>query len=78
MRPAIASRWITALVEPPIAALTRIAFSKASGQDLRHAQVLVDHLDDAPAGELASTLRRESTAGMAAFSAATCPAPRPC
>ena len=30
MRPAMAFRWITALVEPPIAALTRIAFSKAS------------------------------------------------
>ncbi len=30
MRPAIAFRWITALVEPPIAALVRMAFSKAS------------------------------------------------
>ena len=30
MRPAIAFRWITALVEPPIAALARIAFSNAS------------------------------------------------
>ena len=29
-RPAIASRWITALVLPPIAALVRIAFSNAS------------------------------------------------
>ncbi len=30
MRPAIAFRWITALVEPPIAALVRIAFSNAA------------------------------------------------
>ncbi|MNT33160.1 hypothetical protein D3C72_1690720 [compost metagenome] len=30
MRPAIAFRWITALVDPPMAAFTRIAFSKAS------------------------------------------------
>ena len=30
MRPAMALRWITALVEPPMAAFTRIAFSKAS------------------------------------------------
>ena len=30
MRRAIAIRWITALVEPPIAAFTRIAFSKAA------------------------------------------------
>ena len=29
-RPAIASRWMTALVEPPTAPLTRIAFSNAS------------------------------------------------
>ena len=29
-RPAIAFRWITALVEPPMAAFTRIAFSKFS------------------------------------------------
>ncbi|MOA62154.1 hypothetical protein D3C78_1874890 [compost metagenome] len=30
MRPAMALRWITALVEPPMAALTRMAFSNAS------------------------------------------------
>ena len=30
MRRAIAIRWITALVEPPIAAFTRMAFSNAS------------------------------------------------
>ncbi len=29
MRPAIAFRWITALVDPPMAALVRMAFSKA-------------------------------------------------
>ena len=29
-RPAMASRWITAFVDPPIAALTRIAFSNAA------------------------------------------------
>ena len=30
MRPAMASRWITALVEPPMAALTLMAFSNAA------------------------------------------------
>ena len=52
-RPAIARRWITALVEPPIAPLVRIAFSKAcSGQDVRGLQVVLDHLHDAPAGQM--------------------------
>ena len=53
MRPAIAFRWITALVEPPIAALTRIAFSNAvARQDLRQRQVLAHHLDDAHARQV--------------------------
>ena len=52
-RPAIASRWMTALVEPPIAPLTRMAFSKASRVricDTRRSSL--DHLDDAPAGHV--------------------------
>ena len=54
MRRAMAMRWITALVEPPIAALARIAFSNALlGQDLRQRQLLLHHLDDAPAGQRA-------------------------
>ncbi len=46
-----------------------IAFSNASLVRIcRHPQVLVHHLDDAPArARRASTLRRESTAGIAAF-----------
>ena len=48
MRPAIASRWMTALVDPPMAALTRMAFSKAClvrivelvRQDVRMSRIL--------------------------------------
>ena len=53
MRPAIASRWMTALVEPPMAALTRMAFSNASRVricDMRRSSS--HHLDNAPAREL--------------------------
>ena len=51
MRPAMAIRWITALVEPPIAASVLIAFSNAwRVRIFDELLVLVDHVDDAPAG----------------------------
>jgi hypothetical protein len=67
-RPASASRWTTALVEPPSAACIRMAFSKA-------ARVMMsDGLMSSFTSwtmrfplRWASTLRRESTAGRAAF-----------
>ena len=66
MRPAIAIRWITALVEPPIAALARIAFSNACArQDLatcvRSSWTISTMRRPAMR---ASTLRRASTAGI--------------
>ena len=48
IRPAIAIKWITALVEPPMAAFAQIAFSKASRVricDMR--EIVAHHLDDA-------------------------------
>jgi hypothetical protein len=48
MRPAMAFRWMTALVEPPMAALTRMAFSKAS---------LVSTLDSVSCSQTMSTMR---------------------
>ena len=48
MRPAMAFRWITALVEPPMAALTRMAFSKAC---------LVSTLDSVSCSHTISTMR---------------------
>ena len=67
-RPAIAFRWITALVEPPIAALTRIAFSNASRvrifDSFRSSRTMSTmRMPD----RCASTRRRASTAGMAAL-----------
>ena len=64
-RPAIASRWMTALVEPPIAALTRMAFSNACpGHDLRRPQILL-RPSPRSAGPAccAVSSRRESSAG---------------
>ena len=67
-RPASATRWMTAFVEPPIAIETRIAFSSAlRRQDLRRAQLLAR-----PCSTIRRPLasarrrRRESGAGMAA------------
>ena len=55
-RPARASRWITALVDPPIADSTRMAFSNASiVRMLLGLQVLPDHLDDSPTGEVSES-----------------------
>ena len=64
----MASRWITALVEPPMAPLVRMAFSKAS---------LVSTFEIVRSSSTISTmrrpamwaraLRRESAAGMAAL-----------
>ena len=80
MRPAIASRWITALVEPPIAPLTRIAFSNACArQDLRHAQVLAApsrRCGGRPCGPARSGASRPP--GWRRWSAGRCRAPRPC
>ena len=80
MRPAIAIRWITALVEPPIAASVLIAFSNASRVRMfDELQVLVHHLDDAPARHCA----RARCAGRRPPGRPRCPAgrrraPRPC
>ena len=68
MRPAIASRWTTALVDPPIAPLTMIAFSKdwrVRIFDIRRSSRTISTMRR-PAIR-ASTLRRESTAGIAAL-----------
>ena len=68
MRPAIASRCTTALVEPPIAPLTMIAFSNASRVrifDIRRSSRTISTMRR-PAIR-ASSRRRESTAGIAAF-----------
>src|SRR5439155_958282 len=73
-RPTIARRWMTAFVEPPSAALTRIAFSNA-------ALVRTVEIRTSPRtrstirrpASCASASRRESTAGVAAF----CGSPRP-
>lgn len=66
-RPAIASRCTTALVDPPIAALTRMAFSKASRVstvDSRWSSCTMATIRRPAA--CASAYRRESTAGRAA------------
>ena len=68
IRPAIASRCTTALVEPPIAPLTMIAFSQASLVtifDIRRSSRTISTMRR-PVSR-ASTLRRESTAGIAAL-----------
>ena len=64
MRPAIAIRWITALVEPPIAASVRIAFSNASRVRICDSfwSSWTMSTMRRPAMR-ASTLRRPSTAG---------------
>ena len=67
--PAMAIRWITALVEPPMAPLTRMAFSKA-----RRVRIWDMRMSWRTSSTMrrpaiwASTPRRESTAGMAALS----------
>ena len=66
-RPAIASRCTTALVEPPIAAFTRTAFSNAclvSTEDNRWSCSTMATIRRPAA--CASAYRRESTAGTAA------------
>jgi len=68
MRPAIAFRWITALVEPPIAALTRIAFSNASRVRIFDSFRSCWTISTMRAPDrCASTWRRASTAGIAAL-----------
>ena len=67
-RPAMARRWITALVDPPIAALVRIAFSNASfvrmSEGLRSSLTICTMRRPEVC---AITRRRESTAGIAAL-----------
>ena len=46
---------------------------RLAGDDLRHLQILMHHLDDAPAGEMGRTRRRASTAGMAALPGSAMP-----
>ena len=68
MRPATASRCTTALVEPPMAPLVRTAFSNASRVrifDMVRSSSTISTIRR-PA-MCASTLRRESAAGMAAL-----------
>ena len=68
MRRAIAIKWMTALVEPPIAAFTRIAFSNAARvrifESLRSSFTISTIRRPAMR---AIRLRRASTAGNAAF-----------
>ena len=64
----MARRWITALVEPPIAPLTRIAFSKAAFvmmSDGFRSSFTICTIRRPVSCEI--TRRRESTAGIAAF-----------
>ncbi len=69
MRPAIASKCTTALVEPPIAAFTRIAFSYASRVSIfampKSSSTICTMRRPV---NCASRLRRVSGAGIAAFS----------
>ena len=55
-RPAIAGRWTTALVEPPTAMRTRIAFSNAARVRIREGRrSSLRHLDDSPSGRFGET-----------------------
>ncbi len=68
MRPAMASRWTTALVEPPMAPLTMMAFSNAarvSTCDRRKSSCTMPTMRRPVIW--ACSLRRASTAGMAAL-----------
>ena len=67
-RPAIAMRWITALVEPPMAWSVRIAFSNASRVMMSEGRVpaATRSMIWDPARS-ATWRRRESTAGIAAL-----------
>ena len=73
-RPAIATRWMTALVEPPIAWRVRIAFSNASRVMMSEGRVpaATRSMIWAPARS-ATCRRRESTAGIAALPAGAIP-----
>ena len=67
-RPAIAIRWITALVLPPIAASVRIAFSNASRVRMLDSTWSACTISTMRRPAMrASTLRRPSTAGNAAL-----------
>ena len=73
-RPAMARRWTTALVEPPMAPFTRIAFSNA--WRVRICEMRMSSCTSATArrpASCASALRRESTAGIAALPAIAMP-----
>ena len=72
--PAMASRWITKLVEPPMAAFTMMAFSKASFVsilDMRRSSLTISTMRCPE--YCARTFRRLSAAGMAAFSGRVSP-----
>jgi hypothetical protein len=68
MRPAIAIRWITALVEPPIAESVRMAFSNAGFVRIFDRLTFSRTISTMRRPAMrAMTLRRASTAGYAAF-----------
>ena len=75
----MAIRWMIALVDPPIAALVRIAFSNAARVMMcsgRRSSSTSRRSAGRP--RCAISMRRESTAGQVADPAAACRAPRPC
>ena len=64
----MASKWITKLVEPPMAALTMMAFSNACRVSIFDSTKSSFTISTMRLPEsCASTFRRESAAGMAAF-----------
>ena len=56
IRPAIANKWITKLVEPPMAAFTLIAFQSLTCQDFVHGQFFLHHLHDSLSPTFAPSL----------------------
>ena len=79
-RPAIAIRWITALVEPPMAALVRMAFSNACAREyLRNGEIFLHHVDDAPARHAREHVAARIDRGIGGVARhADRPATRPC
>jgi hypothetical protein len=68
MRPAMAKRWITKLVDPPMAAFTLIAFSNACPcKYIGWFKIFFYHIYYPEPDNCASTLRLESAAGIAAL-----------
>ncbi len=75
----MAIRWIGALVEPPMAELTTMAFIEGCArEDVRGLEVLAHHLDGAACRSRRPSARARGRAREWRRSrAATCPAPRP-